>query len=108
MPTIRVQGTVANTYSDKFNIVKFWETYEVNGTDRHRLWTAWADSAQAYNQGDIIEVTGDLGTKVGTFNKPGEETRSVVEHSLNNVTIVLKKAADPKEATKPVEEEMPF
>lgn len=96
MPNIKVNGQVSTVANDKFHYLKLWETYDFKGEPRHRLWTAWLDRDLNINEGDFIEVTGDLSTKVGTYNKPGEEAKSVVEHSLNNCTINLVKAAEPK------------
>jgi hypothetical protein len=43
-----------------------------------------------------VTIEGSLGTKVRTYNKPGQETKQVVEHSLNNCLVELVKAAEPK------------
>jgi hypothetical protein len=50
---------------------------------------------------DEVRIDGSLGTKVGTYNKPGQETKQVVEHSINNCQVDLIKAA---EARTPIEE----
>jgi hypothetical protein len=39
----------------------------------------------------LREVSGDLGTKMGTYEKNGE-TKTVVEHSINNPQLITHKA----------------
>ena len=87
MPLITVTGTVNSIQSGQYPNVKLWETYDFRGTDRHRIWTAWTDVALDVAEGDTITVSGDLGTKVGNYQKPGDEPKTVVEHSLNNTTL---------------------
>lgn len=98
MPLITITGTVSTIQSGQYPNVKLWETYDFRGTERHRLWTAWSDVTLNLAEGDTITVTGDLGTKVGTYTKPGDEPKSVVEHSINNTTL---DAHSPKAATAP-------
>jgi hypothetical protein len=45
---------------------------------------------------DEVKINGHLSTKVGTYNKPGQETKQVVEHSLNNCEVELVRAAEQK------------
>ena len=87
MPLITITGTVSTIQSGQYPNVKLWESYDFRGTERHRLWTAWSDVVLDLAEGDTITVTGDLGTKVGTYTKPGDEPKSVVEHSINNTTL---------------------
>ena len=51
-----------------------------------------------YKKDDEVKIEGALGTKVGTYNKPGQETKQVVEHSLNNCLVELVRAAAPRTA----------
>ena len=87
MPRIQVSGEISTVVNDKFHYVKFWERYDFKGQESFRIWTAWLDRDLSINEGDFVELEGDLTTKVGTYNKEGQETRQVVEHMLNNVTI---------------------
>ncbi len=69
---------------------------------RNRLWTAWLDNASNYKKDDEVKIEGALGTKVGTYNKPGQETKQIVEHSLNNCLVELVRAAEPRTALEEV------
>lgn len=108
MPTITVTGQIQTVVNEKYNYIKLWETYDFKGEARHRLWTAWLDTDLNLNEGDTIEITGDLSTKVGTYNKPGEDTKSVVEHALNNCNVKVTKMATTKAAAEPDPIDMPF
>jgi len=108
MPQITVSGNVSSVTNEQYKILKFWESYDFKGQERHRIWTAWMDAdLSRFQEGDFISISGDLSTKVGTYNKPGDETRQVVEHSLNNCTIAEHR---PKAAAlAPIEDdELPF
>ncbi len=114
MPVIKVVGTVANLIWDS-RAIRVWEQYEVKGEQKYRVWTAWGtNQVFDYNEGDTLEIEGDLSTKAGTYMpKDSTEARSVVEHSLNNITVKLLAKASPKasqSSTEPVtsEEDMPF
>lgn len=110
MPQITVSGDIANITNAQYKIIKFWESYDFKGQQRHRIWTAWMDADLSnFNEGDFISITGDLSTKVSTYNKPGDETRNIVEHSLNNCTIDTHrpKAAATAQATIE-DDELPF
>lgn len=87
MALLTVSGTVSSVVNDKYNYLKFWETYQFNGQERHRLWTAWFDSNIAVSEGDFVKIEGSLGTKVGKYQKPGEDEKQVVEHSLNDCAL---------------------
>ncbi len=88
MPQITVSGDISSITDAQYKIIKFWESYDFKGQQRHRIWTAWMDAdLSKFSEGDFISITGDLSTKVSTYNKPGEDARNIVEHSLNNCTI---------------------
>jgi hypothetical protein len=77
-------------------IIKFWETYDSNGREKFRLWSAWftQDQTITVNEKDIITITGDLATSVGSYTKKGEETTTpIVNHNLNNCTVQLVKSS---------------
>lgn len=77
-------------------IIKFWETYDSNGREKFRLWSAWftVDQTITVTEKDIITISGDLATSVGSYTKKGEETTTpIVNHNLNNCTVQLVKAA---------------
>lgn len=88
MAILTVSGTVSAVSNDKYNYVKFWETYEFKGQERHRIWTAWFENTTGVFEGDWIQIEGSLGTKVGKYQKPGEDEKQVVEHSLNDCGII--------------------
>ena len=96
MATVTITGKVAEVINESYPRIKVWETYDFRGEPRNRLWTAWLDNGTTVQKDDEVSVEGSLGTKVGIYNKPGQETKNVVEHSLNNVHVKLLKAAEPK------------
>ena len=110
MANLNVDGNISEVVNGQYKYIKFWETYDFKGSPRHRLWTAWFDGVilDGFNEGDFIQINGDLGTKVGTYNKPGDETRQVVEHSLNNCRIVTHAPKTVQPAPAPSTIEMPF
>jgi hypothetical protein len=96
MATVVIFGKVAEVVNEGYPRMKVWETYDFRGEARSRLWTVWLDNGTNIKKDDEVEVNGSLGTKVGTYNKPGQDTKQVVEHSLNNCQVTLTKAAEPK------------
>lgn len=105
MATVIITGKVAEVVNEGYPRIKVWETYDFKGEPRNRLWTAWLDNGTNLQKDDEVQIEGSLGTKVGTYNKPGQESKQVVEHSLNNVQFKLLKAAEPKAQPLPVVEE---
>ena len=103
MAVITIYGKVAEVVNEGYPRLKVWETYDFRGEARNRLWTVWLDNGTNIKKDDEIKAEGQLGTKVGTYNKPGQETKQVVEHSLNNSLVELVKAAEPKTST-PIED----
>jgi hypothetical protein len=111
MPVINVIGTAASlTWEGK--AIRFWETYEFKGEKKFRVWTAWGtNQVFDFAEGDTISVEGDLSTKVGTYiPKDASGEKTVVEHSLNNITVKLLAKAEKREEreTPAVDEELPF
>jgi hypothetical protein len=96
MATVVIFGKVAEVVNESYPRIKVWETYDFRGEPRNRLWTIWLDNGTNIKKDDEVQVDGSLGTKVGTYNKPGQETKQVVEHSINNCQVTLIKAAEPK------------
>ena len=88
MAQVQIVAEVGN-YSTEHGYIKAWETFEFKGEKRNRLWTIWTKDIQV-NEGDTITVTGDLSTKSATYvPKNATEAKNIVEHSLNNVAIVI-------------------
>lgn len=86
MAQVTIIAEVAN-YSNEHGYIKAWETFEFKGEKRNRLWTIWTRNIQGVQEHDIIEVTGDLSTKSATYvPKNATEAKTIVEHSLNNVS----------------------
>jgi hypothetical protein len=96
MAIVTIVGKVAEVVNEGYPRLRLWETYDFKGEPRNRLWTAWLDNASNYKKDDEVQIDGSLGTKVGTYNKPGQETKQVVEHSINNCQVKLLKAGEPK------------
>lgn len=70
------------------NGVKVAEKFEVNGQPRQTIFTIWFDEASGLREGDIVSLSGFLGTKVRSWTdqQSGEE-RYGVEHSVNKPRI---------------------
>lgn len=91
-----VAGTVSSVAKER--IINLWETYDVNGRQAFRKWTIWAEVPWGVEKGDWLEVEGDLGSKIGSYEKDGE-TKQTIEHSLNQPRVIQHKAdADMKGA----------
>jgi hypothetical protein len=91
--------------SDSGTAVTIWEDFIVeykdgNKFERKRKWVIWFNSqVTAFETGDWVEVSGELGTKLETYDKDGE-TKSAVGHSINEPRVLQVK---PKTATKTVD-----
>jgi len=78
-----------NSFSTEHGYIKAWETFSFKGEPRNRLWTIWTRDIQV-QEGDTIKVTGELSTKTSTYvPKNATEAKQIVEHSLNEVAIVV-------------------
>jgi len=102
MAIVTIYAKIAEVTNEGYPRLRVWETYDFKGEPRNRLWTAWLDNASNFKKDDEVKIEGSLSTKVGTYNKPGQETKQVVEHSLNNCLVELVKAAQPKTAMEEV------
>ena len=110
MPVIKVNGTVSSVVDGQYQIVKFWETYDFKGQERHRIWTAWFNNNMpALAEGDWVEIEGSLSTKVSTYKpKDSDEDKAIVEHSLNDVAVRQHKAKNVTNSAPVVTDETPF
>lgn len=111
MPVIKVNGTVSQVTNDKYQIVKFWETYDFKGQERHRIWTAWFDNnlPAGLAEGDWVELQGTLSTKVSTYTpKDATEAKAIVEHSLNDVTVTQLKPKNATNTAPVISDDTPF
>lgn len=80
--------------STEHGYVKAWETFEFKGEPRHRLWTLWTRNLDGFAEGDVVTVTGSLSTKSNSYvPKNATEPKQIVEHSLNEVSIVKQSEA---------------
>ena len=102
MAIVTIYAKIAEVTNEGYPRLRVWETYDFKGEPRNRLWTAWLENASNFKKDDEVKIEGSLGTKVGTYNKPGQETKQVVEHSLNNCLVELVKAAQPRTAMEEV------
>jgi hypothetical protein len=88
MAQVTIIAEVGN-FSPEHGYIKAWETFEFKGEKRNRLWTIWTRDIQVTEK-DVITVTGDLSTKAATYvPKNATEAKTIVEHSLNNVSITI-------------------
>ncbi|CAB4142445.1 hypothetical protein UFOVP437_12 [uncultured Caudovirales phage] len=94
MANVMIYAKIAEVVNEGYPRLRVWEAYDFKGEARNRLWTAWLDNATSLKKDDEVKIEGTLGTKVGTYNKPGQETKQVVEHSINNCLVTLVKAAE--------------
>ncbi len=80
--------------------VSGWETFQIvvkgEPVTKHRSWTLWFESPVTIAKGDVIEFSGELGTKAGTYEKDGN-TYKTVEHSVNNPRWTTIHKAEPKD-----------
>ncbi len=88
MAIVKVSGIVSNVAKER--VIHLWETFDVNGRTVYRKWTIWAEVPWGVAKDDFLEVEGDLGTKIGSYEKDGE-TKTVVEHSLNSPRLITHK-----------------
>lgn len=86
MAKVTLSGIVNSVAKNR--IVNIWETFDIQGRQVYRKWTIWFDVANDIAKGDYIQVEGDLGTKVGSYEKDGE-TKQTIEHSINQPTLLL-------------------
>jgi hypothetical protein len=85
MAKVKLSGIVNSVAKNR--IVNIWETFDIQGRQVYRKWTIWFDIANDIEKGDFIEVEGDLGTKIGSYEKEGE-TKQTIEHSINSPTLI--------------------
>jgi hypothetical protein len=110
MPVIKVNGTVSSVTDSQYQIVKFWETYDFKGQERHRIWTAWVNGIPAgLTEGDWVELEGTLSTKVSSYTpKDATEAKSIVEHALNDVSFLQVKPKNTTNSAPAVSDDTPF
>jgi hypothetical protein len=102
MARVEIYAKIAEVVNEGYPRLRVWETYDFKGEARNRLWTAWLDIPTSLKKDDEVKIIGNLGTKVGTYNKPGQETKQVVEHSINDCEVNLVRAAEMNKT--PIEE----
>ena len=73
-----------------------WEDFVVeyadgNKFERKRKWQVWFNGITDINSGDWVEIRGELGTKLETYEKDGE-TKSAVGHSINDPEVLRVRA----------------
>jgi hypothetical protein len=79
--------------SESRKSLTIWEDFVVeyadgNKFERKRKWQVWFSQAiQGIESGDWVEIKGELGTKLETYEKDGE-TKSAVGHSINEPTLL--------------------
>jgi hypothetical protein len=103
MPQITITGDV-NLIGWEGRRISVWENYDVPGYTKpfSRLWTCWFDFSQAEHlqEGDWIELTGELSTKIGKyFPKDSDVEKTVVEHHLQTAQLVQARSKTQQGAT---------
>ena len=106
-------SSVAQNGDYRGRVINGWETFSIKikgeSVTKKRQWTIWLDTPSDLAKDDVVEFTGELGTKNGKFTKDGQDI-AVVEHFINDARYqVITKA--PSSAPKPVTEftaEPPF
>jgi len=116
MAKVQVQlhiSTVAQNGDYRGRVINGWETYSINlkgeQVTKKRQWTIWLTSPSELAKEDVVEFVGELGTKVGSFEKDGQ-TIALVEHFINDARFTIIHKAEPV-APKPITEltsEPPF
>jgi hypothetical protein len=106
-------STVAQNGDYRGRVVNGWETYSIKvkgeSVTKKRQWTIWFELPTDISKDDVVEFTGELGTKNGKFEKDGQEF-AVVEHFINDARYQIITRAVPL-APKPITEltsEPPF
>jgi hypothetical protein len=98
-------SSVAQNGDYRGRVINGWETFSIKikgeSVTKKRQWTIWLDTPSDLAKDDVVEFTGELGTKNGKFTKDGQDI-AVVEHFINDARYqVITKAApsEPKPAT---------
>jgi hypothetical protein len=106
-------STVAQNGDYRGRVINGWETFSIKikgeSVTKKRQWTIWLDTPSDLAKDDVVEFTGELGTKNGKFTKDGQDI-AVVEHFINDARYQVITKAAPSEP-KPVTEftaEPPF
>lgn len=99
-----IVSKVAEQGEYKNRVITGWETFQIivkgEPVTKKRLWTMWLEYPADIIKADVVEFTGELGTKAGTYEKDGN-TYNTVEHSLNKPRWTKIHAAVPGTQNKP-------
>jgi len=116
MAKVKVQiavSSVAQNGDYRGRVINGWETFSIKikgePVTKKRQWTMWLELPSDIAKDDVVEFTGELGTKSGTFEKDGT-TYQVVEHFINDASYTVISRGIPV-APKPITEltsEPPF
>ena len=99
MALVIIQGEAK--VSESRRSLTVWEDFIVeyadgNKLERKRKWQVWFNGLTDINTGDWVEIKGELGTKLETYEKDGE-TKNAVGHSINDPQVLQVKAkSEPK------------
>jgi len=90
MANVTVQIAVSSVSANgdfRGRVIKGWETFSITvkgePVTKKRVWTMWLDYPSDITKGDVIEFTGQLGTKIADYEAKDGSTGKTVEHSLN-------------------------
>ncbi|NCA07829.1 MAG: hypothetical protein EBS85_03770 [Micrococcales bacterium] len=109
MAKVKVQivvSAVSQNGDYKGRVINGWETFQIKikgePVTKKRQWTMWLELPSNLAKDDVVEFTGELGTKAGTFDKDGQ-TFQTVEHSINEPSYTVISRGIPLEP-KPITE----
>ncbi len=95
MAKVKVQivvSKVAEKGDYKGRVVSGWESFSIEfkgeQITKKRQWTMWLDLPSDLVKDDVVEFTGDLGTKAAEFEKDGQIFKTV-EHSINSPSFTV-------------------
>lgn len=91
-------SSVAQNGDYRGRVINGWETYSIKikgeSLTKKRAWTIWLDVASDLAKDDVVEFTGELGTKNGKFTKDNQDI-AVVEHFINEARFQVISKATP-------------
>ncbi len=107
MATVKVSGEITEIKETKtgravINLIEFYLSN--NGEEWSRRWTIWPGPGfENMQAGDFLEVEGTLSTKAVEWTNPRGETKQIIDHNLNDPTIVKHTPAIPLQAERTID-----
>lgn len=117
MAKAQLTGTISVSETTP-RLVTLWElyTYEFKGdrVEGKRKWSIWFPNGEhGLKSGDWVEVKGDLSTKAVEWTAPSGDVKHLVDHIINEPTLVAHNPAEPAPKVRDLDDEakyggMPF